>query len=125
MLGAMDHPRVGASLRAIRLQKGWTLRHAAEAAGISPAVASRRENGRIDSLASLNAHARGLGARVDIYVRWRGGDVDRLLNRRHSAMHEAMAQRFGTLPAWSPVPEVSFSIYGERGVIDWVAWHAE
>ena len=40
-------------------------------------------------------------------------------------MHEAMAQRFQTLPAWAPVPEVSFSIYGERGVIDWVAWHAE
>jgi hypothetical protein len=27
------------------------------------------------------------------------------------------------LPAWVLAPEVSFSIYGERGVIDILAWH--
>ena len=27
------------------------------------------------------------------------------------------------MPAWVVRPEVSFSIYGERGVIDVLAWH--
>jgi hypothetical protein len=28
------------------------------------------------------------------------------------------------MPGWVTAPEVSFSIYGERGVIDILAWHA-
>jgi hypothetical protein len=38
-------------------------------------------------------------------------------------MHEAMARWFATLPEWVAEPEVSFSIYGERGIIDVLAWH--
>jgi len=30
---------------------------------------------------------------------------------------------FATLPAWRAIPEVSFSVFGERGVIDWLGWH--
>jgi hypothetical protein len=56
-------------------------------------------------------------------VRWQGGDLGRLLNARHSAMHEAVAHLFASLDGWTMEPEVSFSIYGERGVIDILAWH--
>jgi hypothetical protein len=38
-------------------------------------------------------------------------------------MHEVMAQTFAALEGWLAEPEVSFSIYGERGVIDILAWH--
>jgi hypothetical protein len=38
-------------------------------------------------------------------------------------MHEAVAQMFDALDGWLTVPEVSFSYYGERGIIDVVAWH--
>lgn len=38
-------------------------------------------------------------------------------------MHEVIARYFHGLPAWVVEPEVSFSIYGERGVIDVLAWH--
>ena len=56
--------------------------------------------------------------------RWRAGDLDRLLNRGHSALHESVARMFrDELPAWVLAPEVSFAIYGERGVIDILAWH--
>ena len=34
-----------------------------------------------------------------------------------------MARWFGRHPGWIIRPEVSYSIYGERGVIDFVAWH--
>jgi hypothetical protein len=36
-----------------------------------------------------------------------------------------LARHLGTLAGWTWRPEVSFSIYGERGVIDILAWHAE
>ena len=55
--------------------------------------------------------------------RWRAGDLDRLLNAGHSSLHESVARAFRDLPAWISAPEVSFSIYGERGVIDILAWH--
>ena len=39
-------------------------------------------------------------------------------------MHESVARVFrDELPAWMLAPEVSFSVYGERGVIDILAWH--
>jgi len=39
-------------------------------------------------------------------------------------MHEVMAKTFAVMEEWLAEPEVSFSIYGERGVIDILAWHA-
>lgn len=39
-------------------------------------------------------------------------------------MHEAVARLFHRLDGWLIAPEVTYSIYGERGVIDVVAWHA-
>ena len=38
-------------------------------------------------------------------------------------MHEVLARYFLDLPGWVVEPEVSFSIYGERGIIDVLAWH--
>ncbi len=64
-----------------------------------------------------------LEIRLDIVPRWRGGELDRLLNAGHSAMHEAVARRLADTPGWQFTPEASFSVYGERGVIDVLAWH--
>ena len=47
-----------------------------------------------------------------------------MLNARHSELHELVARWFAAeLPEWVLAPEVSFAIYGERGVIDILAWH--
>ena len=67
--------------------------------------------------------AAALDASLDTIVRWHGGDLGRLVNARHAAMHEAMAAVFAGLDGLVSEPEVSFSIYGERGVIDVLAWH--
>ncbi|HEX5824858.1 MAG TPA: hypothetical protein VFY18_10415 [Candidatus Limnocylindrales bacterium] len=72
----------------------------------------------------LRAIATVLGARLEMVVRWQAGDLGRLLNARHAAMHEAIARRFAPLTEWVFEPEVSFSVYGERGVIDGLACHA-
>ena len=40
-------------------------------------------------------------------------------------MHEAVARLLNRRPGWLFAPEVSFSIYGERGVIDVLGFHPE
>jgi len=125
IIRGMDERRVGSALRAIRRHRRWSLEHAAARAGLSSATASRIETGRLDrcSFHALDAYSRTLGADLSFSLRWRGGDLDRLLNRRHSYMHERMARIWQGLPEWQAVPEHSFSIFGERGVIDWFSWH--
>jgi len=85
----------------------------------------RIEHGRLEAvpLGMLRRVAHALDARVDTVVRWQGGDLGRLINARHAAMHEVMARSFATFEGWQAEPEVSFSIFGERGVIDILAWH--
>lgn len=74
-------------------------------------------------MGAVRALVDALGARLDTTIRWQGADLGRLLNARHAAMHEAMARLVGAVGSWVVEPEVSFSIYGERGVIDILAWH--
>lgn len=122
----MDDQRIGAAFRAIRVRKGWRQRDLARRAGVSQATVSRIERGVLSGvpLGTLRAVAIALEAQFDPLVRWHGGDLPRLLGARHAALHEAASRLFGSLDGWLAEPEVSFSIYGERGVIDVFAWHA-
>lgn len=95
-------------------------------AGVSQATISRVERGHVGSLSvdTLRRIAAALDIRLDLVARWRAGDLDRLLNARHSRLHEAVARTFPrAYPGWILAPEVSFSVYGERGIVDLVAWH--
>jgi transcriptional regulator with XRE-family HTH domain len=116
---------VGAAIRAVRIQRRMRQCDVAAAAGLSRGAVSLVERGHLDtlSLRTLRAVAGALEIRLDVGTQWRGGELGRLLNRRHSAMHEAVAARFAQLPGWAYRPEVSFSIYGERGIIDSLGWH--
>jgi transcriptional regulator with XRE-family HTH domain len=122
----MDDQRFGATIRAIRIRRRLRQEDLAQLAGVSRATVSRLERGHLDtvSLASIRAVAKALDVRVDLMPRWRGGDLDRLLNARHSALHEQVARSFARLPGWLAEPEVSFAIHGERGIIDILAWHS-
>jgi hypothetical protein len=75
-------------------------------------------------VADLRAIAAALGLRLDVRLSWPGGDLDRVVNATHAALHESVARALGTLEGWTWLPEVSFSVYGERGIIDILAWHA-
>lgn len=121
----MDHQQVGASLRAIRHRKKLRQEDVAARAGTSPTMVARVERGGLDNIpvGTVRRIAEALDARLDLIVRWHGGDFDRLISARHAGMHEAMARTFRHLRAWIAEPEVSLSVYGERGVIDVVAWH--
>lgn len=122
----MEDSRFGSAIRAVRHRRGWRQRDLASRAGVSDVTVSRIERGHLDTMSIRTVRAVGaaLDVRLDLFARWRAGDLDRLLNARHSALHDSVAQWFrAALPDWEITPEVSFSIYGERGVIDIVAWH--
>jgi transcriptional regulator with XRE-family HTH domain len=125
MLRPMEDQRIGSMLRAIRIRKRWRQSDLAARARVSRWMVLRIEHGRLATvpIGKLRAVAAALDARIDAVVRWQGGDLPRLLGARHSRMHEAMARFFGDLPDWTAEPEVSFSIYGERGIVDILAWH--
>lgn len=121
----MDDLRIGAAFRAVRRRRRWRQVDVAQRAGVSRAFVSLVERGHLDrvSLGTLRELGRVLDIRIDTWARWRGGELDRLLNAAHSALHESVASMFETLPDWTIAPEVSFSVYGERGVIDLLAFH--
>jgi len=68
--------------------------------------------------------ADALGVSLRLVAVWRGGDLDRLINAKHSALHESVAAAALGWKGWVIAPEVSFSVFGERGIIDLLAWHA-
>ena len=82
------------------------------------------ERGRIEgmSLRRIRRLFRVFDADVVVLIRWRGGSLDHLLDARHAQLAEAMIGRLVDA-GWIVQPEVSYSVYGERGSIDVLAWH--
>jgi transcriptional regulator with XRE-family HTH domain len=122
----MSDRAISAGIRAIRIRSDLTQRELSSAAGVPRSVVQTIERGRLDRvpIGDLRAVAGALDASVDQYLRWRGGDLPRLVNARHAALHEVGAVRFADVPDWRYEPEVSFSQFGERGVIDGLGWHS-
>jgi len=118
--------RLGAAVRRVRQANGWRQADVAARAGVSDSTVSRIEHGEVEEIrvGTICAVASALEIRVELVPRWRGGDLDRLVNRAHSVLHESVAEAFRRRwPAWILAPEATFSIYGERGAIDILAWH--
>ena len=122
----MDDLRVGAAFRAVRVKRGWRQQDVADVVGVSRAEVSLIERGHLDDVAlrTLRRVGGALDIALSITPRWRGADLERLLNAGHARLQEALATFLDELPGWIHAPEVSFSIYGERGVIDILAFHA-
>ncbi len=120
----MDDIRTGARFRALRQRLGWRQRDLAMKAGVSPGVISLIERGRIEEvmIRKLRLVARELDAEFVTQLRWRGGDLDRLVDEAHAHLVgrvTAMLREAG----WDVRIEVSYAIYGERGSIDVLGWH--
>ncbi|MBA3779349.1 MAG: helix-turn-helix domain-containing protein [Chloroflexi bacterium] len=122
----MDLVRVGRICRALRRSRGWRQADLSAAAGMSQDVVSRIERGDLAGMALERVAPvfEALGARVQLDVSWRGGTLDRLLDERHAALVGQMVLRLRTV-GWQAELEVSYSVYGERGSIDILAWHGQ
>jgi hypothetical protein len=84
------------------------------------------ERGHLErvSMPAFRRVAAALEIRAEFSVSLPHGDLERLLTADHASLHESLAQYFSGLPEWVTAPEVSFAIYGERGVIDILAFQA-
>ena len=119
---AMDDQRIGRVLRALRHRLGLRQVDVARAAGLTQDDISRAERGRMRDVRKLRLQGASLDAEVVIFVRWRGGEIDRLLDEGHAATVGWIA-KFLTRLGWEVQPEVSYAIDRERGSIDVLAWH--
>ena len=111
-------------MRAVRLRLGWRQADVAAKAGVSRSTVLRVEHGQLGGMpiSILRTVLRPLEIELDLVPRWRGGDLDRLLDEGHALLGGGVATILGAL-GWIVQAEVSFSIYGERGSIDLLAWH--
>ena len=93
---------------------------------VSQSGISRVERGIAEtmSLADLDRIARALNIRLSVDAWWRGGELARLMDAGHAAIVEYIV---GLLRAagWQVLVEYTFNVFGERGSVDIVAWHAE
>ena len=82
------------------------------------------ERGHIDhlTLATVRRCLDTLEVKLDLQPRWRGSELDRLLDEEHATLQAAWKQRLEQW-AWIVVAEASFNHYGDRGRIDLLAWH--
>lgn len=115
----MDDRRLGLVVRALRRKRGWRQSDLALAARVSDSVVSRAEAGHVETL-SLQTIRRILAAvdvRADLSARWRGGELDRLLDSRHTAIVTAASTELVSW-RWLVLQEVTYAIYRERGSID-------
>lgn len=122
----MDDVRIGAGLRTIRRRRRLRQIDVARRAGVSRGTIVRLEQGQLGGvrMRTLRDVANALGVTIDVGIRWRGSGLERVANAGHASLHASLATHLASVSGWTWRPEVSFSIYGERGVIDIVAWHA-
>ena len=120
----MDWVRAGITIRALRIKTSVTQAELSVRARVSRNAVGAIERGRADEvrLAELDRVANALGASIDVRIRWRGEHLDRLLDEAHALTVATVIDRLVRL-GWETAIEVSFSIWGERGSIDVLAWH--
>lgn len=83
----MDAQRLGSVFRAVRIRKGWRQADLAASARVSTATISRIECGTFEglSIGTLLRVAAASDIRIDWLPRWRGGELDRMMNAGHAA----------------------------------------
>ena len=121
----MTDQRVGAALRATRIKRGWRQVDLARKARVSASIVSLLERGHLASVsvAAFRRVTAALEVRAEVSIWLPHGELDRLTKAGHAALHEALARYLQQMPGWLHAPEVSFAVFGERGVIDILAYH--
>jgi transcriptional regulator with XRE-family HTH domain len=115
---------LGRIVRALRRRRRWRQADCARLAGIHRSTWSLLERGHLDgmTLETLRRCLDAIGVRLDLVPRWRGAELDRLLDENHSRLAATLQRRLSRW-AWAARSEVSFNHYGDRGRVDILAWH--
>ncbi|HSL96941.1 MAG TPA: helix-turn-helix transcriptional regulator [Candidatus Deferrimicrobiaceae bacterium] len=122
----MDDVRIGIRFRALRHRLGWRQEDLAARVGVSQDLISLVERGRLEEVALRNLRriARELDAEYVCLLRWRGGDLDRLVDEGHARLVGVVTEML-LADDWHVRLEVSYAVYRERGSIDILAWHPQ
>src|SRR5207244_6550465 len=118
------HPiRIGRIVRTLRRRRKWRQLDLGRRAGVSQQTVSRVERGRISELSidALGRVLRELEAELEINVRWRGGELDRVIDEGHAQLVATTIERREG-EGWKAVPEVTYSFGRDRGSIDVFAY---
>lgn len=112
------------AMRVLRARHGLRQVDLAARAHLGRDSISRLEMGRLDgmTIGSLDRVVAAFDATLVVEMRWRGADLDRLLDRAHAHLADAAARRLAR-DGWVTRAEVSFNHYGDRGSCDLVARH--
>jgi transcriptional regulator with XRE-family HTH domain len=123
MEGVTDD-RAGRLIAAVRIHLRMRQIDLARAAGVDQKVISLLERGQLVrvSVDRFRRVCAALGIEPVLELRWRGGLADRLVDRGHARIVEAIVAELGRL-GWVCLPEYTFNVYGERGSVDALAWH--
>jgi transcriptional regulator with XRE-family HTH domain len=111
-------------LRTLRHRRRWRQEDLGRRAGLSRDVVHRVEAGELRgvTVGSLARLTQALDAQLVVDIRWRGAELDRLIDADHAALVSAAARRLERC-GWIVRSEVSFNHFGDRGRCDLVAWH--
>ncbi len=126
IIGVAMRTNVPRAMRGLRARLGWRQVDLGTRAGLSRDAVSRVERGVLDTvtLATLDRLVAALDAQLLVEVRWRGADLDRLVDRLHAAVQDQTAARLAKF-GWLVQPEVSFNHFGDRGSCDLLAWRPD
>lgn len=122
----MDDARLGRAIRVLRQRRGWRQVDLTTKSGVGRSAISDIERGHADryTLGAIRGVLRALDGDATVSVRWGGpGDLDRMLDGDHAALVRTWAE-LHEAHGWQTWPEASFSVYGERGRVDLLAFHA-
>ena len=122
----MDALRFGRQFRALRIRSEKRQVDVSDDSGLSRSLIAAIDRGEIArvTVGALVRAAAALGADVDVRVRWRGEQLDRLIDEAHAALVDVTVGRLRRL-GWIVEVEVSFAIWGERGSVDVLAFHPD
>ena len=121
------HPlRIGRIVRTLRRRRGWRQVDLARRALVSQQAISLVETGQAVrlSIRTLQRILAAVEAELELAVRWRGGELDRVLDEGHAQLVAAVAIHLEAA-GWQVVPEVTCSIGRDRGSIDLLGLHVE
>jgi transcriptional regulator with XRE-family HTH domain len=118
----MDGRRVPRMLRAIRRRRRLSQRALASRIGVSQQELSRMEREDLldGQMGIVNRWARNLGA--DLVIDLRVDGQRPLTDEAHAKLQNSVLESLRA-SGWIAEPEVSYSIFGERGRVDILAFH--
>jgi transcriptional regulator with XRE-family HTH domain len=122
----MSDLRVGRVVRAVRRRERLRQEDVTAPIGIHRSVLTDLEAGRLEdvSLRTARRLCTRLGIELVVEARWRGGEIDRLLDEGHAAIVERVAAAL-TQTGWTVEPEFTFNEFGDRGSVDVLAWRPD